>query len=145
NPDSRATPPRDLLRLARRLRARGGLLIIDEAFADFAPELCVAPLLAEDPEAGENLVVLRSFGKAYGLPGLPRGFAPRKGPGASPVPRSPRGLSRSKTLRGCTRRENSLINRRAASMRCCRPRASGWSEAPVSFASSKACMRREAS
>ena len=75
NPDGRAAPPRDLLRLARRLRARGGLLIVDEAFADFAPELCVEPLLAEDPEAGENLVVLRSFGKAYGLPGLRLGFA----------------------------------------------------------------------
>ena len=75
NPDGRIIPPRDLLRLARRLRPRGGLLIVDEAFADFAPELCVEPLLAEDPEAGENLVVLRSFGKAYGLPGLRLGFA----------------------------------------------------------------------
>ena len=75
NPDGRITPPRDLLRLARRLRARGGLLIIDEAFADFAPELCVEPLLAAEPEAGENLIVLRSFGKAYGLPGLRLGFA----------------------------------------------------------------------
>jgi cobalamin biosynthesis protein CobC len=75
NPDGRITPPRDLLRLARRLRARGGLLVIDEAFADFAPELCVEPMLAEEPEAGENLIVLRSFGKAYGLPGLRLGFA----------------------------------------------------------------------
>ena len=75
NPDGRITPPSDLLRLARRLRARGGLLVVDEAFADFAPELCVEPLLAEEPEAGENIVALRSFGKAYGLPGLRLGFA----------------------------------------------------------------------
>lgn len=75
NPDGHITPPADLLRLARRLRTRGGLLVIDEAFADFAPELCVEPLLAEEPESGENIVVLRSFGKAYGLPGLRLGFA----------------------------------------------------------------------
>jgi cobalamin biosynthetic protein CobC len=75
NPDGRITPPRDLLRLAQGLRARGGLLIIDEAFADFSPELCVEPLLAEAPGAVENLIVLRSFGKAYGLPGLRLGFA----------------------------------------------------------------------
>ncbi len=75
NPDGRITPPCDLLRLARRMRAHGGLLVIDEAFADLAPEICVEPLLAEDPEACENIVVLRSFGKAYGLPGLRLGFA----------------------------------------------------------------------
>jgi len=75
NPDGRVTPPSDLLRLARRLRSRGGLLIVDEAFADFTPALCIEPLLAEEPAARENVVVLRSLGKAYGLPGLRLGFA----------------------------------------------------------------------
>ncbi|ARN80216.1 threonine-phosphate decarboxylase CobD [Methylocystis bryophila] len=75
NPDGRIAPPSDLLHLARRLSTRGGLLVVDEAFADFTPELCVEPLLAKEPDAGENLVVLRSFGKAYGLPGLRLGFA----------------------------------------------------------------------
>ena len=75
NPDGRITPPLELLRLARRLRARGGLLVVDEAFADFAPALCLEPLLANEPEAIENVIVLRSFGKAYGLPGLRLGFA----------------------------------------------------------------------
>jgi cobalamin biosynthesis protein CobC len=39
NPDGRLTPPSDLLGLARRLGARGGLLIVDEAFVDFTPSL----------------------------------------------------------------------------------------------------------
>jgi len=75
NPDGAATAPQNLLRLARRLRARGGLLIVDEAFADFTPERCIEPLLAEEIETAENIVVLRSFGKAYGLAGLRLGFA----------------------------------------------------------------------
>ncbi len=75
NPDGRVTQPADLLRLARRLRPRGGLLIVDEAFADFTPALCVEPLLARETEAAENVIILRSFGKAYGLPGLRLGFA----------------------------------------------------------------------
>jgi cobalamin biosynthetic protein CobC len=48
---------------------RGGVLIVDEAFVDFTPEASVAPA------AGGNLIVLRSFGKAYGLPGVRLGFA----------------------------------------------------------------------
>jgi cobalamin biosynthesis protein CobC len=44
-------------------------LIVDEAFADFDP----AESLAPDPPVGA--IVLRSFGKAYGLAGLRLGFA----------------------------------------------------------------------
>lgn len=47
------------------------LLVVDEAYADFEPPgLSAIPLL---PRPG--LVVLRSFGKAYGLAGLRLGFA----------------------------------------------------------------------
>ncbi len=77
NPDGRIIPRGDLLALHERLAARGGVLIVDEAFADFAPLLLVlepeeslAPML---PASGA--VVLRSFGKAYGLAGLRLGFA----------------------------------------------------------------------
>ena len=71
NPDGRLVPPATLLGLAQRFAARGGWLIVDEAFADFLPpEASVAPLL---PPSG--MVVLRSFGKAYGLAGLRLGFA----------------------------------------------------------------------
>jgi cobalamin biosynthetic protein CobC len=69
NPDGRLVPPECLVELARRMAPRGGVLIVDEAFVDFTPEASVAPA------AGGNLIVLRSFGKAYGLPGARLGFA----------------------------------------------------------------------
>jgi cobalamin biosynthetic protein CobC len=71
NPDGRLVAPQDLLALASQMGAKGGRLIVDEAFVDLLPTgASVAPLL---PEAG--LIVLRSFGKAYGLAGLRLGFA----------------------------------------------------------------------
>ncbi len=48
----------------------GGLLIVDEAFADFLPGASIVP---EMPARG--IIVLRSFGKTFGLPGLRLGFA----------------------------------------------------------------------
>ncbi|MGA8170451.1 MAG: threonine-phosphate decarboxylase CobD [Methylocystis sp.] len=69
NPDGRTVAPERLAELARAMAARGGVLIVDEAFVDFTPATSVAPM------ARGNLVVLRSFGKAYGLPGLRLGFA----------------------------------------------------------------------
>ena len=71
NPDGRITPREALLDLAGRMRARGGLLVVDEAFMDVAPE---GQSVAPDAEAG-GFVVLRSFGKFYGLAGLRLGFA----------------------------------------------------------------------
>ncbi|HXY59508.1 MAG TPA: threonine-phosphate decarboxylase CobD [Methylocystis sp.] len=68
NPDGRLCLPQALTQLARRM-APGGVLIVDEAFMDFSPQMSVAA------DAGTRLVVLRSFGKAYGLPGLRLGFA----------------------------------------------------------------------
>jgi cobalamin biosynthetic protein CobC len=70
NPDGRIIPRGDLLALHERLARRGGVLIVDEAFADFDPEENLAPML---PASGA--VVLRSFGKTYGLAGLRLGFA----------------------------------------------------------------------
>ena len=69
NPDGRITAPLPLASLARQLGADGGLLIVDEAFADVAPEVSLAPHLG-----GLPALVLRSFGKFYGLPGLRLGF-----------------------------------------------------------------------
>lgn len=66
NPDGRRTTPEMLDRLAGRV----GLLIIDESFADAEPGLSFAPRLEHD-----TVVVLRSFGKFYGLAGLRLGFA----------------------------------------------------------------------
>ncbi|MET0270251.1 MAG: aminotransferase class I/II-fold pyridoxal phosphate-dependent enzyme [Sphingomonas sp.] len=71
NPDGRLIPPDRLLALAARLAAQGGLLVVDEAFADATPGASLLPWLA----GGEAVVVLRSFGKFYGLAGVRLGFA----------------------------------------------------------------------
>ncbi len=70
NPDGRITPRADLLDLHQRLARRGGVLIVDEAFADFDAGESLAPSLP-----ASRAVVLRSFGKTYGLAGLRLGFA----------------------------------------------------------------------
>ena len=52
-----------------QLAARGGWLIVDEAFMDPTPENSLCP---ESPRRG--LIVLRSFGKFFGLAGARLGF-----------------------------------------------------------------------
>ncbi|PVB63646.1 threonine-phosphate decarboxylase CobD [Labrenzia sp. 011] len=69
NPDGRLVDVRSLLDIARTLSARGGYLVVDEAFADVVPGSSVLPHLAQ-----ENVLVLRSFGKFFGLAGLRIGF-----------------------------------------------------------------------
>jgi cobalamin biosynthetic protein CobC len=71
NPDGRIISRVALLDLHARLARRGGVLIVDEAFADFDGE---AESLASMLPAN-GAIVLRSFGKAYGLAGLRLGFA----------------------------------------------------------------------
>jgi cobalamin biosynthetic protein CobC len=70
NPDGRVVAADALRPLAATLAARGGLLVVDEAFMDVGP---AGASLAGD--AGDGLVVLRSFGKFFGLAGLRLGFA----------------------------------------------------------------------
>lgn len=70
NPDGREVAPRILGDWAAAARAGGHFLIVDEAFADVRPGLSL--VLENMPE---NAVVLRSFGKFYGLAGLRLGFA----------------------------------------------------------------------
>ena len=56
----------DVLEAARRdLAARGGWLIVDEAYADLYPKQSLAPRGGAD-----GLIILRSFGKFFGLAGL---------------------------------------------------------------------------
>lgn len=65
NPDGQRFSPADLVALSGKV----GRLVVDESFADPRPDLSVAP------DAGRNgLLVLRSFGKFYGLAGLRLGF-----------------------------------------------------------------------
>lgn len=65
NPDGRHWSPADL----RALSGRVGRLVVDESFADPVPDLSLAA------HAGPGLIVLRSFGKFWGLAGLRLGFA----------------------------------------------------------------------
>ncbi|WP_315813750.1 threonine-phosphate decarboxylase CobD [Bradyrhizobium sp. SZCCHNR2028] len=70
NPTGRLLPRDVLVGLAATLRRRDGLLIVDEAFIDLCP--ADASLAADLPPA---TIVLRSFGKTYGLAGVRLGFA----------------------------------------------------------------------
>lgn len=70
NPDGRITEPDRLDAVRADQTARGGLLIVDEAFADVAPHISLVSR-ADQP----GLLVLRSFGKFFGLAGLRLGFA----------------------------------------------------------------------
>ncbi len=65
NPDGQCHAPADLLALAGQV----GRLVVDESFADPCPDLSLAP------GAGQaGLLILRSFGKFYGLAGVRLGF-----------------------------------------------------------------------
>ncbi|SOE09281.1 L-threonine O-3-phosphate decarboxylase [Hoeflea halophila] len=68
NPDGRETPRDDIFGFVRAQRHR--LVVVDEAFADMRQDLSMAGAAGMEP----NLVVMRSFGKFFGLAGLRLGF-----------------------------------------------------------------------
>jgi cobalamin biosynthetic protein CobC len=70
NPDGRLLGQVALAHVAARLQDRGGWLVIDEAFADLDPAWSAVALCRDLP-----VLILRSFGKFYGLAGLRLGFA----------------------------------------------------------------------
>jgi cobalamin biosynthesis protein CobC len=70
NPDGRLVEKDRIIDLAQRFARKNQLLIIDESFVDFYPQLSAVELSILD-----SVIVLRSFGKTYGLPGLRLGFA----------------------------------------------------------------------
>ena len=70
NPDGKRIPADALLFAAERLAGQGGLLVVDEAFADSDPSDSVAAHAGMD-----GLLVLKSFGKFFGLAGVRLGFA----------------------------------------------------------------------
>ena len=69
NPDGHAWPRETIAAVARRMHASGGTLIVDEAFCDVRPDKSIIP------HALPNVIVLRSFGKFFGLAGVRLGFA----------------------------------------------------------------------
>jgi cobalamin biosynthetic protein CobC len=68
NPDGSAEPPEALLARADGLARRDGWLVVDESFIEATDAASMAPL--DHP----RVLVLRSFGKVYGLAGLRLGF-----------------------------------------------------------------------
>lgn len=69
NPTGRRFEPQQLLDWQARLAERGGWLVVDEAFIDCTPAYSLAAF-SQRP----GLIVLRSFGKFFGLAGIRLGF-----------------------------------------------------------------------
>ncbi|KQN50923.1 threonine-phosphate decarboxylase [Pseudomonas sp. Leaf48] len=69
NPTGLSLTPARLLDWHSRLAQRGGWLVVDEAFMDNTPQLSLAPFAHQ-----VGLIVLRSFGKFFGLAGVRLGF-----------------------------------------------------------------------
>jgi histidinol-phosphate aminotransferase len=67
SPSGTITPTAELDRLARRLRGR--MLLIDEAYVDFADEHALALLSSH-----RNVVILRTLSKSYSLAGMRLGL-----------------------------------------------------------------------
>ncbi|MEM7425974.1 MAG: threonine-phosphate decarboxylase CobD [Pseudomonadota bacterium] len=70
NPDGRRTGIRQLEAAAASQTEAGGWLVVDEAFVDVEPDLSAVSLCPRF-----NVIVLKSFGKFFGLAGLRLGFA----------------------------------------------------------------------
>lgn len=71
NPDGARLDAATLSALSARAASAGAWLVIDEAYADLEPDMVPAATLL----AGNGrVVVLRSFGKGYGLAGIRLGF-----------------------------------------------------------------------
>ncbi len=69
NPTGEAIEPDRLREWHQRLGHRDGVLLVDEAFGDCRPAFSVARFLPAD-----NVIVLRSLGKFFGLAGVRLGF-----------------------------------------------------------------------
>jgi histidinol-phosphate/aromatic aminotransferase/cobyric acid decarboxylase-like protein len=71
NPSGHLLPPSELTSLVAELDQLGVRLVLDESFVDFIDGSMDHTLLRDDVLARHrNLVVIRSLGKSYGVPGL---------------------------------------------------------------------------
>ncbi len=73
NPTGTVIPHEDILYVLDRLPA-GALLVLDEAYFEFAEHLEDFPKSVDLLKAGKPVVILRTFSKAYGLAGLRVGY-----------------------------------------------------------------------
>lgn len=67
NPTGCATPLEDVRRI---LEATDALVLVDEAYGEFAPQLTARPLMDEF----DNLLILHTFSKAYACAGVRLGY-----------------------------------------------------------------------
>jgi histidinol-phosphate aminotransferase len=76
NPTGNLIPQDQIIDLAKDFP---GIVVVDEAYIDFATEGSMVPFIptayAEQPEALQNLVVLQTFSKAWGMAGIRLGMA----------------------------------------------------------------------
>ncbi|MDE5875593.1 MAG: histidinol-phosphate transaminase [Muribaculaceae bacterium] len=68
NPTGNAFPKEEILSLADRF---DGMVVVDEAYADFSEKGSLLPEIASHP----NIIVLRTFSKAWGMAGMRAGMA----------------------------------------------------------------------
>jgi histidinol-phosphate aminotransferase len=68
NPTGNSVKREDVIHLLKNF---SGIVVVDEAYIDFAPDKTFLPLLPEYP----NLVVLQTLSKAWGLAGIRLGMA----------------------------------------------------------------------
>ena len=73
NPTSLAVPKSDLLRLVEKLANHDCMLVVDESFADFIKDSDLATLQNEIGTY-QNLAIIKSLSKAYGIGGLRIGY-----------------------------------------------------------------------
>lgn len=71
NPDGKVWTIIELEAYAKTLKKRDGWLIIDEAYMDVTPEQS----FCEQLQYHNNVIILRSFGKFFGMAGMRLGFA----------------------------------------------------------------------
>ena len=82
NPSAQISSQKSVLAIYQRLQrqtAGSGLMLVDEAFMDITPDQSVASCELK------NLMVLRSFGKFFGLAGVRLGFVIHSGPWLTPL------------------------------------------------------------
>lgn len=68
NPTGNAFPKKDILEIAKQFK---GIVVVDEAYGDFSDKGSLLADLKDTP----NMIVLRTFSKAWGMAGLRAGMA----------------------------------------------------------------------